>query len=101
VSLEKELKLLLRLPELSAGENGGDVSDNLGSRPSAAFTVTGRKRPCRSERVPGRDDLLYLGDMTSGEDPIVYPTVKVLESFSQKYREDPFADQLGETVLRS
>jgi len=99
---------LMSLPEFSQWrQNGGVmVSDDLGSRAVRRFyDPTGQTFNCK---VVARDaflagnDLLYLGNFTSSSDPDSYTSiVATLDSFTQKYREDPaFAQRVDESVLR-
>jgi len=100
--------LLLHLPALSTWrDNGGVViCDNLGSQAVRRFyELTGQSYDARRVTLNAflaGNDLLYLGDITSGDDPDAYTTTgRVLEFFAQKYREDPaFAQQVDESVLR-
>jgi beta-N-acetylhexosaminidase len=88
-------------------ENGGlIVSDDLGSRAVRTFYSPGGQS--FSARVVARDaflagnDLLYLGNITSSDEPDNYQTViKILDFFAQKYREDPaFAERVDSAVIR-
>lgn len=99
---------LMSLPALTTWrENGGImISDNLGSQAVRRFyELTGQpydaERAARSAFIAG-NDLLYLGNVTSGEDPDSYTsTVRVLQAFAKKYRDDPaFAQQVDASVAR-
>jgi beta-N-acetylhexosaminidase len=94
-------------PLVSWREAGGVmVSDNLGSRAVRSFyELTGQvfeaRRVALNAFLAG-NDLLYLGDMTSSNDPDSYTAIlRTLDFFNQKYREDPaFAQRVDESVLR-
>ena len=99
---------LMSLPALTAWrENGGVmVSDNLGSLAVRRFyELTGQvyesRRVVLNAFLAG-NDLLYLGDMSNGEDPDSYTAIlRALDFFSQKYQQDPdFAQKVDELVLR-
>lgn len=100
--------LLMNLPPLSTWrQNGGImISDNLGNRAVRRFyeltSQTFDARRVVLNAFLAGNDLLYLGDITSGDDPNSYTsTVRVLDFFTQKYREDPaFAQRVDESVLR-
>ena len=99
---------ILDLQELSAWrENGGlTVSDDLGSR-AVRFFYSPTNEGFQAEIV-ARDaflagnDLLYLGNIISSDLDDTYATnIRVLNFFTQRYREDPaFAQQVDEAVLR-
>ena len=105
---QQAFSLLLHLPALSTWrDNGGVViCDNLGSQAVRRFyELTGQSYDARRVALNAflaGNDLLYLGDITSGDDPDAYTTTeRVLEFFAQKYREDPaFAQQVDDSVLR-
>jgi beta-N-acetylhexosaminidase len=87
--------------------NGGlIVSDDLGTRAVRDFYIQGGEM--FSARFATRDaflagnDLLYLGKIVSGDAEDTYSsTVKILDFFAQKYREDPaFAQQVDAAVRR-
>jgi len=109
ISFDPEaIKLLLSLPQLSTWRDNGGVmiSDSLGSQAVRRFyELTGQafdaNRVALNAFLAG-NDLLYLGNITSGSDPDSYTsTVHILEFFTQKYREDPsFAQRVDEKVLR-
>ena len=99
---------ILDLQELSAWrENGGlTISDDLGSR-AVRFFYSPTNEGFQAEIV-ARDaflagnDLLYLGNIVSSDLDDTYATnIRVLNFFTQRYREDPaFAQQVDEAVLR-
>jgi beta-N-acetylhexosaminidase len=99
---------MLALPELSSwrGNGGLLVSDDLGSQAVRVFyTLSGESL---SAALVARDaflagnDLLYLGNIVSGDEADTYSTtINVLEFFAQRYREDQaFAQSVDEAVLR-
>jgi beta-N-acetylhexosaminidase len=99
---------LMNLPQLATWrENGGVViSDELGSRAVRRFfstsgqTFDGRL-VARNAFLAG-NDLLYLGDYSEENDPEGYTnTIRTLEFFAQKYREDPaFKERVDQSVIR-
>ncbi len=102
------LSLLLDLPEFGVWrQNGGVmVSDNLGSRAVRGFyDLTSQsfdmpRRVALNAFLAG-NDLLYVGDFSSGDLNSIESARRTLEFFSQKYREDPaFAQRVDESVLR-
>ena len=99
---------LMSLPALTAWrENGGVmVSDNLGSLAVRRFyELTGQvyesRRVVLNAFLAG-NDMLYLGDMSNGEDTDSYTAIlRALDFFTQKYQQDPdFAQKVDESVLR-
>jgi beta-N-acetylhexosaminidase len=87
----------MSLPVLSAWrQNGGVmVSDNLGSRAVRRFyELADPNQPFDASRVAlnaflAGNDLLYLGDITAGEDPDAYTTtINIVSFFTQKYQDD-------------
>jgi beta-N-acetylhexosaminidase len=109
VSFDKDaFDKLMALPDLSAWrENGGImISDNLGSMAVRRFyETTGQTYDARLVALnafKAGNDLLYLGDVTSGEDADSYTTtLNILSLFAQKYRNDPaFVQEVNESVLR-
>lgn len=100
--------LLMNLPPLLTWrQNGGImISDNLGSRAVRRFyELTNQTYDARRvvlNAFLAGNDLLYLGDITYGDSPDSYiSTVRVLDFFTQKYREDPaFAQRVNESVFR-
>jgi beta-N-acetylhexosaminidase len=107
---QQAFNLLMNLPVLSAWrQNGGVmVSDNLGSRAVRRFyELTTPNQPFDAGRVAlnaflAGNDLLYLGKITSGDDPDAYTTtINILSFFAQKYRDDSaFAQRVDESALR-
>jgi beta-N-acetylhexosaminidase len=98
----------MSLPEFISWRDSGGlvVSDDLGSRAVRRFfdpteRVFDSRQVARNAFLAG-NDLLYADDFTANGDPDNYTTqVRVLESFSQKYREDPvFAEQVDTSVRR-
>jgi beta-N-acetylhexosaminidase len=99
---------LLSLPQLDSWrQNGGImVSDDLGTPAVRRFYDPGQES--FSARLVARDaflagnDLLYLGNIQSSDMEDSYTTIlRVLDFFTQKYREDPaFAARVDESVLR-
>lgn len=109
VSLDSQaLKLLLDLPGLSTWRTNGGVliSDDLGNMAIRRFySLT--NQPFDARRVAlnaflAGNDLLYFTDFTSPQEPEnLLGIVHTLESFIQKYREDPaFAQRVDESVIR-
>jgi beta-N-acetylhexosaminidase len=99
---------LMSLPQFDTWRQNGGVmiSDNLGSRAVRRFydpsgqTFNG-PLVARDAFLAG-NDLLYLDNFQSSNDPDVYTTyVRTLDFFAQKYREDPaFAQRVDQSVLR-
>ena len=99
---------ILALPELSQWHDNGGliVSDDLGSRAVRVFYAPANEG--FSPEIVARDaflagnDLLYLGNITSGSGEDTYAaTLDVLNFFTQRYREDQaFARQVDEAVTR-
>ncbi|MCI0520197.1 MAG: hypothetical protein L0Z70_08050, partial [Chloroflexi bacterium] len=107
---EQAFSSLMSLPPLASWREAGGimVSDDLGSRAVRRFydlTNPGElfdgRRVALTAFLAG-NDLLILGDITSGEDPDAYTTtLSILEFFAQKYREDPaFAQRVDASVER-
>jgi beta-N-acetylhexosaminidase len=99
---------LMSLPEFTQWRlNGGVmISDDLGSRAVRRFyDPTGQtfnsKLVARDAFLAG-NDLLYLGNFKATSDEDSYTSIMAtLDSFTQKYREDPaFAQRVDESVLR-
>ncbi len=88
------------------GAGGVVISDDLGSRAVRRFydpdgqTFNGRIVALNA--FLAGNDILYLGDISSSNDPSAYFTIlRTLEFFAQKYREDPaFAQRVDLSVLR-
>lgn len=105
---QQALGEILALPELTDWRSQGGLilSDNLGSR--AVYNFYAPADQGFSAQLVARDaflagnDMLYLGNITSGEPANSYTaTVEVLNFFAQRYREDPaFAQQVDEAVTR-
>ncbi len=102
------LNLLMGLPALSTWRSNGGlmISDSLGSRAVRRFYELASQtfdapRVALNAFLAG-NDLLYLGDITAGGDPDSYATtLRILDFFTQKYREDPvFAQRVDESVMR-
>lgn len=103
------LSAILALPEFAAWRaNGGlVVSDSLGSQAVRDFYLQGSEnfapRTVARDAFLAGNDLLYLGNITSGDvnDNTYSATLRVLESFSQEYRNDStFAQLVDAAVLR-
>jgi beta-N-acetylhexosaminidase len=102
------LTQILSLPDFTTWRNDGGlmVSDDLGSTTIRRFYDPGGTS--FSARLVVRDaflagnDLLYLGNIVSSDQPDNYNTVvQVLQFFAQKYREDTaFAQRVDAAVLR-
>ncbi|PKN93367.1 MAG: hypothetical protein CVU44_10805 [Chloroflexi bacterium HGW-Chloroflexi-6] len=105
---QQALGQILSLPELATWrQNGGIIlSDDLGTPAVRRFYDPGQQG--FSARLVARDaflagnDLLYVGDIQSSDMEDSYSTtLRILEFFTQKYREDPaFAQRVDESVLR-
>ena len=102
------LREMLALPELSSWRSDGGliVSDDLGSQAVRVFyTPSGESL---SAPLVARDaflagnDVLYLGNIVSGDAADTYSTtISVLDFFAKRYREDQaFAQLVDEAVLR-
>jgi len=102
------LTLLMELaPFANWRESGGVmISDDLGSRAVRRFhdptEETFNARRLALDAFLAGNDMLYLNNFISSEDPDAYTTIlSTLDFFSQKYREDPvFAQRVDESVLR-
>ncbi len=102
------LSQILALPQFSVWQTAGGliVSDDLGTRAVSEFYATGGVK--FSARIAARDallagnDLLYLGNIVSSDFPDTYTTTtRVIEFFTQKYREDPaFAQRVDTSAAR-
>ena len=105
---QQALGQILSLPQLTAWrqESGIIVSDDLGTPAVRRFYDPGQQG--FSARLVARDaflagnDLLYVGNIQSSDMADSYTTIlRILEFFTQKYREDPaFAKRVDESVLR-
>jgi len=101
------LATILALPQFITWRDTGGliVSDDLGTRAVREFYASGDDF---SARLAARDaflagnDLLYLGNIVSSDAEDTYTTtVKILEYFAQKYREDSaFAQRVDAALLR-
>jgi len=102
------LALILGLPEfVTWRQNSGlMISDDLGSQAVRRFYdpagASFQARLVARDAFLAGNDLLYMGDITSTDDPDNYTTlIHVLDFFTQKYQEDPaFAQRVNESVLR-
>jgi beta-N-acetylhexosaminidase len=102
------LSQILALPQFAAWQSNGGliISDDLGTRAVSEFYTTGGGQ--FSARIAARDaflagnDMLYLGNVISGDFPDSYTTTtRAIEFFAQKYREDPaFAQRVDASVTR-
>jgi beta-N-acetylhexosaminidase len=102
------LNQILALPQFAAWQSNGGliISDDLGTRAVNDFYATGGGQ--FSARTAARDaflagnDMLYLGNITSSDAPDSYTaTIRTIEFFAQKYREDPaFAQRVDASVAR-
>lgn len=100
------LSAILALPQFSAWRSGGGliVSDDLGSEGVRDFYALGGE--VYSPRLVARDaflagnDLLYLGDIFTGESDDNYlATLRILDAFSQEYRNDRVFAQLVDAAV--
>ncbi|MBN2678285.1 MAG: hypothetical protein JXR32_09540 [Anaerolineaceae bacterium] len=101
------LSQLTSLPVIAEWRNQGGllISDDLGSRAVRRFYDPAQKtfdprQVARNAFLAG-NDMLYMGNVRSNIDPDNYTSIiHTLESFTQKYREDPsFASRVDESVL--
>ena len=107
---QQAFSLLMSLPALASWRDNGGlmVSDNLGSSAIRKFfELTNPNEPFDPSRVAlnafmAGNDLLNLGNMSSGEEIDTYTaTINILSFFAQKYRDDPaFAERVDASVLR-
>jgi beta-N-acetylhexosaminidase len=109
ISLDSQaLTQIINLPEFSTWYQDGGllISDNLGTNSIREFYVSGGAP--FSARVAVRDaflagnDMLYLGNIKADDAPDSYTTtVRILDFFAQKYREDSaFAQRVDFSVER-
>lgn len=99
---------ILALPELSTwrNNNGLIVSDDLGSRAVRLFYAPANEgfsaELVAREAFLAGNDMLYLGNIVSSDLGDTYSTtIRILNFFAQRYREDPaFAQQVDEAVTR-
>ncbi|KAF0107459.1 MAG: beta-N-acetylhexosaminidase [Anaerolineaceae bacterium] len=101
------LSLILSLPAFSSWReaDGLMVSDDLGSNTVRRFYESNGAFPARQvvkDAFLAGNDLLYLGNIVSTDQPDSYNTVvQIVEFFAQKYREDPaFARRVDDSALR-
>jgi beta-N-acetylhexosaminidase len=102
------LSQILALPQFSTWQSAGGliVSEDLGTRAVSEFYATGGGQ--FSARIAARDaflagnDMLYLGNIISKDFSDTFTTTtRVIEFFTQKYREDPaFAQRVDASVAR-
>jgi beta-N-acetylhexosaminidase len=98
---------LMSLPEFAQWRQNGGVmiSDDLGSRAVRRFydptmQSFNSKLVARDAFLAG-NDLLYLGNIATNDTDSYTNIMATLDSFTQKYREDPaFAQRVDESVLR-
>ncbi len=109
VSLDPQaLALLLGLPGLADWRNNAGllVSDDLGNMAVRRFydliTPSYDARRVALNAFLAGNDILYIGDFTSANDPDAYTAaVHTLAYFAQKYREDAaFAQRVDKSVKR-
>jgi beta-N-acetylhexosaminidase len=102
------LQAIMSLPEFDGWrENGGLlISDDLGSGAVRRFfdpndTSFDARQIARNAFLAG-NDILFLDNFIANGDPNVFTTIAAtIESFVQKYREDPaFARRVDSSVLR-
>ncbi|HWQ46735.1 MAG TPA: glycoside hydrolase family 3 N-terminal domain-containing protein [Longilinea sp.] len=102
------LEQIISLPALAAWRDTGGliISDDLGTLAvQRFFDPTGlafdARLVARNAFLAG-NDMLYMGNILSTGDPDTYTTIiHTLDSFAQKYSEDPaFAQRVDEAVLR-
>lgn len=99
---------LMSLPEFSIWRRDGGimVSDELGSQAVRRFLDTSgstfNARFVARDALLAGNDLLYLGNFTSAEDPDSYTSItRTLDFFAQKYREDAaFAQRVDDALVR-
>jgi len=101
---------LMSLPSLTNWRDSGGVMmcDDLSTQAVRRFfDLTNPNQPFDARRVAlnaflAGNDLLYIGNITSSDDPDSYTTaVNILAFFTQRYREDPaFAKSVDDSVLR-
>ncbi len=102
------LKQILALPEFADWySNGGLViSDDLGTRAVSDFYTSGGgqfiARTAARDAFLAGNDMLYLGNINSSDSPDTYTsTIRVIDFFAQKYREDSaFAQSVDASVAR-
>ncbi len=102
------LSQILSLPAFAAWRAAGGlvVSDDLGSQTVRRFYDSGGQsfmaRLVARDAFLAGNDLLFMGNIVSGDAPDNYTTVvRAIEFFDQKYREDPaFAQRVDDAVIR-
>ncbi len=101
------LKQILALPEFATwySEGGLMVSDDLGTQAVSEFYSSGGQfiaRTAARDAFLAGNDLLYLGNIKSSDAPDTYiTTMRIMDFFAQKYREDPaFAQRVDSSVER-
>lgn len=102
------LSQILALPQFVSWRNAGGlvISDDLGTRSVREFYTQGggtfQARVAARDAFLAGNDVLYLGNIISGDTADTYAaTVRVLDFFAQKYREDPaFAQRVDASVAR-
>ncbi|MBI5961960.1 MAG: hypothetical protein HY863_00665 [Chloroflexi bacterium] len=102
------LTQILALPEFSTWySNGGLViSDDLGTRAVSEFYTSGGSqfiaRTAAREAFLAGNDMMYLGNINSSDSTDTYTsTIRVIDFFAQKYREDSaFAQRVDSSVAR-
>ncbi len=101
------LASILSLPGFGSWHDNGGlmVSDDLGTEAVRQFYTSGASFPAQTvarDAFVAGNDLLYLGNIVSSDEPDSYSTVlEILSFFVQKYREDPtFAQSVNFSVLR-
>ncbi|MFN3492338.1 MAG: glycoside hydrolase family 3 N-terminal domain-containing protein, partial [Anaerolineales bacterium] len=102
------LSQIISLPQFTTWYSNGGllVSDNIGADSVREFYVSGggqfsARNAARDAFLAG-NDLLYLGNIKSTDAPDTYTTtIRVLEFFAQKYKEDTaFAQRVDASVAR-
>jgi len=101
------LAAILSLSQFGSWHDQGGliVSDDLGTNAVRQFYTSGTSFPAQTvarDAFVAGNDLLYLGNIVSSDEPDSYSTVlEILGFFVQKYREDPtFAQRVDSSVLR-
>ena len=106
---QQALGQVLALPQVQPWWRSGGlvVSDDLGLQAVRRFydpdnTTFSARLVARDAFLAG-NDLLYMGNITSSDAPDNYTTIlRSLDSFAQKYREDPaFASRVDDSLRRT
>ena len=105
---QQALSQVIALPQIEPWWQAGGllVSDDLGLQAVRRFyapdNTTFSARLVTRDAFLAGNDLLYMGNITSSDAPDNYTTIlRSLESFAQKYREDPaFAGRVDESLRR-